>query len=260
MKPFFAFWVGGWFTWGYIGAAAITTVGGYLSRPKAAAAANITPTNLQDEQTKSIQGNLASQSGIEALLGRANSFQQDQATSLQEKAMPGYTDLAKSLTNRAQTLADHPYDVPPEVTKNLERLAAERGISAGTRGQFSDFSLLRDFGVNELQYGQSNLSQAQGITGLLATIAPKVNPMSPLSFYTTPGQQAQVTQTNNGEAQAIAQGRNNATTAAGNAGSADLWGSLAKLAGLYATTSGGSKSGGNIGTGSNGGINDGGLT
>lgn len=144
--------------------------------------------------------------------------------------MPGYTDLAKSLTSRAKTLADHPYDVPQEVQDNLSRIAAEKGISAGTRGQFNDFSLLRDLGVNQLQYGQTSINQAQSLTQVLSNIAPKVNPMSPLSFYITPAQQAAITGGNNTARQAVTQGQFNADTAAQNAGNADLWGSLAGYA------------------------------
>lgn len=155
--------------------------------------------------------------------------------------MPGYTKLSESLTNRATQLADHPYDVPKEVQDNLSRIAAERGISAGTRGQFNDFSLLRDLGVNQLQYGQSAINQAQSLSGTLAAIAPKVNPMSPLSFYVTPGQQAEVTGGNNSNAQATAQGQANANQASKNAQNADLWGSLTQIAGLYAGSKTGTK-------------------
>lgn len=239
MKTFFAFWLGGWFTWGAIAGAAIAVGGSLLTKPKAPGAAQYTPIDVQAEQKKAIQGNLDNQSSIEQLLGRGNAFNQQQAISLQEQAMPGYTQLAGALTNRATTLAEHPYDVPQEVQDNLTRLAAERGISAGTRGQFNDFSLLRDLGVNQLQYGQQALGQAQQISGVLAAIAPKVNPMSPLSFYLTP-QQAISSQTNNNtQQQAIAQGGLNTNAAATNAGNADLWGSLSKIAGLYLGGSGG---------------------
>lgn len=220
-------------TWGYIAGAAITVGGAYLSKPKAPKTAAPTDLNLQDEQSKAVAGNLANASDIENLVARGNAFNSDQALALQEKAMPGYTDLAKSLTSRAKTLADNPYSVPKEVEDNLSRIAAEKGISAGTRGQFNDFSLLRDLGVNQLQYGQSAINQAQSLTGLLATIAPKVNPMSPLSFYVTPSQQATTTLGNNNQQQAVQQGANNAQQAATNAGNADLWGSLTKIAGLY---------------------------
>lgn len=221
-------------TWAAIAGAAVSVVGGYLSRPKAAKQVATDPLNLQDQQTAAIGGNLANASSIEGLVSRSNSFNQAQASSLAEQAMPGYTKLASSLTNRATTLADHPYDVPQEVQDNLSRIAAEKGISAGTRGEFNNFSLIKDLGINELQYGQTAISQSQSLTGLLATIAPKVNPTSPLSFYITPAQQAAAAAANNANAQATAQGANNANTAASNAANADLWGSLTKVAGLYA--------------------------
>lgn len=243
-------------SWVAIGSAAVTVVGGILTKPKAPKAAQYAPVDIQNEQTKAVQGNLGNESSIEQLLSRSNAFTQGQASSLQEKAMPGYTHLANSLTSRATTLADHPYDVPPEVTANLERLAAEHGISGGTRGQFNDFSLLRDFGINSLQYGRENINQAQSLTGLLATIAPKVNPMSPVSMYVTPAQAIATTTNNNQTQQAIAQGANNAGTAANNASNANLWSGLTQIAGLYAgsktgggSSGGGGWSGGNVASG-----------
>ncbi len=243
-------------SWVAIGSAAVTVVGGAISsnqaKKKAGAVSPYQNVSLQDEQKAAVAGNLDSQSSIQDLLTRSNTFQQGQANSLAEQAMPGYGALSKSLTSRAQTMADHPYDVPVEVTKNLERLAAERGISAGTRGQFNDFSLLRDFGVNSLQYGQSNIAGAQSITGLLSSIAPKVNPMSPLSFYVTPQQNAATTTENNTNNQAIAQGRINAQNAAANQGNTDLWANLSKLAGAGLAAYGGSKSGSTTSGDSNG--------
>ncbi len=223
------------YTWAYIGSAAVTVVGGAISSNQAKKnAAKVMPydnVNLQQEQQNALQGNLGAQGSIEDLLTRANTFQQGQASSLAEQAMPGYGALSQSLTQRAQTMADHPYDVPVEVTKNLERLAAERGISTGVRGQANDFSLLRDFGVNSLQYGQSNLQGAQSITSLLSSIAPKVNPMSPLAFYVSPEQNAAAATNNNTNNQHIAQSAINAQNAAANQGNTDLWNNLSKLAG-----------------------------
>ncbi len=229
-------------SWVAIGSAAVTVVGGVISSNKAKAAANKAANasgyenvDLQQQQQDAIQGNLGAQSSIESLLGRSNAFQQSQASALAEQAMPGYGALSKSLTSRAQTMADHPYDVPVEVTKNLERLAAERGISAGTRGQFNDFSLLRDFGVNQLQYGQSNIQGAQSITGLLSSIAPKVNPMSPLAFYVSPAQSAANATNNNSNNQSIASDNANNQARIAQQGSTDLWANLSKLAGTGVT-------------------------
>lgn len=233
-------------SWVAIGAAAVTVVGGAINanqaKKGAAKVATYQPVDYTSVQSDAIAGNLSNSSGIEALLSRGNAFNADQALSIQNQTMPGYSALAKSLTSRAQGLADNPYDVPKEVEDNLARLAAERGISAGTRGQFNDFSLLRDFGVNQLQYGRENLNQAQSITGLLATIAPKVNPMSPMSFYVTPAQREATVTNNNAQSQAIAQGAINAQNAATNAGNANMLASLTQIAGMYAGSKSGSTS------------------
>jgi hypothetical protein len=226
-------------SWGLIGGAVITTVGGAIasnqSKKKAGAEAPYTSVDLQQEQRDALEGNIASQGSIEQLLARANQFQQGQALSLTNQAMPGYEALTKTLSARAQTLAENPYAVPKEVEDNLARIAAERGISAGTRGEFNDFSLLRDFGVNSLQYGRENLGQAQSITSLLASIAPRVNPMSPLSFYVTPEQNAGITTQNNQTQQGVRQSSNNANAAASNANNA-TWANL--INGVAGTASG----------------------
>lgn len=209
-----------------------------LLKPKGKAAPLAPPVDLNAEAKKSIAGNLENQDSIEALLGRANTFNQDQNISLMEQAMPGYGALSKSLTETAQRQLDNPYDLPKDVEQNLVRLAGERGISAGTKGELNDFSLIRDFGINSLQYGQQNISSAQGITGLLASIAPKVNPLSPMAFYVTPTQTADVAAGN----RSAQQSKNNADTAASNQNNMDTWAGLVKTAGnIYsaATTGGG---------------------
>lgn len=229
LKRLFLFWLGGWFTWGVVAGAAITTIGGAIASNKAKKSAGkgvpYAEVDFQQEQRDALLGNLSSQDSIEALLTRSNAFQQEQATSLSEQAMPGFNRLTQTLTGRATELAANPYDVPKEVEDNLARIAAERGISSGTRGEFNDFSLLRDFGVNQLQYGRENISQAGQITNLLSSIAPRVNPMSPLSFYVTPQQNAGNTTTNNQTQQDISQSDANARAAAANANNA-TWANL----------------------------------
>lgn len=196
-----------------------------LKSPGAAAA--IDP---QAEQRNAIEGNLANQDSIEQLVHRTNQFNQKEAKGLMEQAMPGYGALSKNLTNLATNLSSNPYDVPADVQQNLERLSAEKGISTGRKGQAGQFSLLRDLGVNQLAYGQTAIGEAQGITGLLASIAPKVNPMSPMSMYLTPDQ-ALNTASGNRDVQ---QGAMNADAAANNARAsidANMWGQLGSLAG-----------------------------
>jgi len=209
------------------GAAIGGVLGGLFGGKKAKAPEMAPPIDLNAEAKKSIAGNLSNESDIEALLSRANSFNQEQNISLMEQAMPGYGKLSGQLTDTAGDLLTNPYELPKDVEQNLVRLAGERGISAGTKGEFNDFSLLRDFGINSLQYGQSRINQAQGITGLLASIAPKVNPLSPMAFYVTPQQTAQVAENNRSAQQAS----NNAQAAAGNYNNANTWDSIVGAAG-----------------------------
>lgn len=218
--------------WGTVIGGVVGGAAGLLSK-KAAKPVPYQNVDLTAEQRKALNANIGAESDIEALLARANAFNQDQSLSLMEKAMPGYSALAKRLTGLAGDLATNPYDLPADVQANISRQAAERGIQVGTRGQNQQFSLLRDLGINSLEYGQQRIGQAAGLTSLLAGLAPKVNPMSPMSFYVTPGMSAQISQSNNGINQEIAQSANNAETAATNANRQSLWDSLAFAAATY---------------------------
>ena len=199
----------------------------------AASAANrVQPVDLQEEQTKAIEGNLANQAKIESLVSSTNTFNQSQATSMMEQAIPGFSALQSKLMATTNDLLTNPYDLPKDVQTNLERLAAERGVSAGTRGTFNEFSLLRDLGVNSLQYGQSRINQAGGLAGIISSIAPKANVMSPLSFYNTPQQYAANQQLTNANNQAVAQGAINANLAATNYQNAGIANAITGLAGV----------------------------
>lgn len=219
--------------------AAGATAYGAMSQASAAkkaaalsAANRVAPVDLQEEQTKAIEGNIANQAKIESLVSSTNAFNQSQATSMMEQAIPGFTALQGKLMATTNDLLTNPYDLPKDVQTNLERLAAERGVSAGTRGTFNEFSLLRDLGVNSLQYGQSRINQAGGLAGIISSIAPKANVMSPLSFYNTPQQYAANQQLTNANNQAVAQGAINASLAATNYQNAGIANAITGLAGV----------------------------
>ena len=199
----------------------------------AASAANrVGPVDLQEEQTKALDGNLANQKKINTLVSSTNAFDQSQATSMMEQAIPGFSALQGKLMATTNDLLTNPYDLPKDVQTNLERLAAERGVSAGTRGTFNEFSLLRDLGVNSLQYGQSRINQAGGLAGIISSIAPTANVMSPLSFYNTPQQYAANQQLTNANNQATTQGAINANLAATNYQNAGIANAITGLAGV----------------------------
>ncbi len=79
--------------------------------------------------------------------------------------------------------------------------------------------------MNELQYGQQNLQTASGLTSLLASIAPKVNPMSPMSMYLTPAQAIGTAESNADRAQGGLNSQQAATAAQG-AVNANMWGQI----------------------------------
>lgn len=213
--------------------AVASLLGGIFGKQKAPKMAD--PVDLGKETDRALDINLAEQDDIEQLLSRANAFTQDEASSLMEKALPGYGALSKQLMGQASKDLSDPYALPQDVEKNIERLAAERGITAGTKGEFNDFSLLRDFGVESLRYGDSRIGRAQSITSMLASLAPRVNPLSPMAFYVTPTQATAVAGANRDAQQA----QNNAETAAKNYNTANLWSSLAKSVGGFAGMMGG---------------------
>lgn len=220
-----------------LGAASLAK--GLLNKKKAPDVVPYKEVNAQDEQSKAIKGNIAAEPDIEQLLTRSNRYQQGQQNDLMEQALPGYGKLSQTLLGQYQKQASNPYDLPDDVTQNLTRLSAERGINRGTSGQTNSYDLLRDFGINSMQYGQSNLTSALGGLSTLTGIAPKVSAASPLSFYLSPQQQIAVTTDNNTKQQQILQGGANAKTGAANANTQNLWDGIMGAAGAFAGVAGG---------------------
>jgi len=189
------------------------------------------PIDWQQEQSKAIQGNLATLPDAQKLASATNTFNQSESNRLLEQALPGWSKLQSSLMATTQNMLKNPYELDSDTSDYLTRVAAERGISAGTRGQFGDFSLLKDFGITSMQYGQQRINQAQSLTSLLASTAPRVNPMSPISMFVTPQNIAQTTQQQNIANQQVAQSAANNQAAASNYQNQGIWNALGTLAG-----------------------------
>lgn len=227
-------------SWIAVGAAVVVGGSTYMAKSKGAKApGQAAPIDVGATSAEAIRANSANSPEIEALLRRANAFTQDQNLSLLNRAIPGYDQIAQNLSRQAQQASANPYALPQEFEDNLARIAAERGINTGVRGQAGDFSLLRDFGVNSLQYGQQQLASSQSILGTLAGLA-KVNPLSPLSMYITPQNALQVASENRSAEQAYL----NAKQAAANQKAAAPWAALASAGGTFAGMYGGGGMGG----------------
>jgi hypothetical protein len=216
-------------SWIAVGAAVVVGGSTYMAKSKGAKApGQAAAVDVGGAASEAIRANNQNTPEIEALLRRANTFTQDQNLSLLNRAIPGYDQIAQNLSRQAQQASANPYALPQEFEDNLSRIAAERGINTGVRGQAGDFSLLRDFGVNSLQYGQQQIASSQSILGTLAGLA-KVNPLSPLSMYVTPQNAIQAASDNRSAQQAYM----NAQQAAANQKAAAPWEGLAAGAGVF---------------------------
>ena len=208
--------------------AAATIVGGLLNKQKAPATAAYTPVNPSQVESQTINADLSNQGSAQQLAGSSNTFNSSQALQMLNTALPGYSGLASSLMGNAQSIAADPYAVPKSVTDQLTQYAAENNIQAGTGASsgFSGSNMLRSLGINALQYGQTNMQTAMSALSTLTGTAPQVSPTSPLSFMLSPSSVLQTQTQNNTMQQNVAQGANNASAAAGNANSSNLWDSI----------------------------------
>lgn len=205
-----------------LAAAAVIAAGTYMAarsqkKPQQAPGVDIGQT-LGD----TISSNIANAPEAEYLARRTNEFNQNQNLALLEKAIPGYGAWAKKQAATADSYASG--KISDETANNLTRLAAERGISTGARGQANDYSLLRDFGVQQQQQQQYSSNIMQTLAGLA-----KVSPMSPLAMYATPSQGLQAATYNQGQDQSYL----NAMNSYNNTQAAAPWNALAAGAGAY---------------------------
>ena len=219
--------------WGAVAGAAITAVGGMVSanQKKTGKAVYQEKLDWQAEQQKAIEGNLATLPQSEKLLAATNTFNQSESNRLMEAALPGWSKLQSSMTSTAQNLMTNPYELDQDTQDYLQKKAAEMGVSSGARGGFEKFNLLKDFGVTSMQYGTQRINQAQSLFSTLASTAPRVNPMSPISMFVTPQQIASTTQQQNISNQQVAQSANNLQTQATMNQNQAIWGSVGSVAG-----------------------------
>ena len=201
------------------------------AKKAAAGAAYQAPIDWQEEQRKALEGNLATLPKSEKLSAATNTFNQSESNRLMEQALPGWSKLQASMTSTAQNLMTNPYELDQDTQNYLQKKAAEMGVSSGARGGFEKFNLLKDFGVTSMQYGTQRINQAQSLFSTLASTAPRVNPMSPISMFVTPQQIASATQQQNISNQQVAQSANNLQTQATMNQNQAIWGSVGSVAG-----------------------------
>lgn len=211
-----------------IGAAVVVGGATYMATRSQKAPSYAGDVNVGATAAESIRTNIANAPEAEMLTRRTNAFNQRENMRLLEQAMPGYGKWAETMSSNA--IAQSQGKISAEQSAALTRFAAERGIKTGVRGVANDYSLLRDFGVNQMQAQQ----QSMGIVGSLMSMA-KVNPMSSSSMYVAPAQALAVASEN----RSAQQGFMNSMNAYENQQRAAGWNALAAGAGAYMGMSGG---------------------
>jgi len=200
--------------WVVVAGAGVSAVGaiagGLMNKQKAPGVAP--PIDIGKEAGKVLGFNEQNLPRMQALAGKVNRDGITEQGRLMEQMIPGIGRLQEHYRQQLQEDLTTK-GLPKEVETNLRRKAAEMGVNRGTKGGINQFSLLRDFGFNMLDWERGRRAQAMQTFQNLSGVSPRINPMSPQSMFIT-NQQAFNTANSNQSAQ---QAGLNAQAAAENA-------------------------------------------
>lgn len=131
-------------------------------------------------------------SKISATTSEASKVATTQALDVLEQTIPGYKNLMLSLSNNAQEDLNNRYTMPADMQDQIKKLAAENGISRGTAGGFNKMSLVKDFGINLIDYSNAVTNRANATLQQMQSLAPTGTVMSPFAFMGSADTQAQL--------------------------------------------------------------------
>jgi hypothetical protein len=220
---------------GVVGAGAALLAPGQKAAPQA----EFKPVDVQAEQAKALAGNLANFGQASTLSSKANSFNQSESTRLLEKALPGIGAIQQRLLGQVNADLNSGNNLPPELQQQIARQAAEKGVTRGTSGNFQQFSALKDFGFNLIDWKNASRARAMNTLSTVYGMAPRVNIMSPMSSMVDPNTSIQVAGQNNQGQQNTTQAGYNSATAATNYKNSQISGlfqAVGTAAGTYAGT------------------------
>lgn len=112
---------------------------------------------------------------LAAFAEQFNQFSSEQMMAQLERMLPGYAQLLAQGTENIQAMMRG--EVPDDVQDQLERQAAERGVTLGYGGGsgFGQNQFLRNFGLTSLQLTQQGLNSAMNWMNQAASRAPVFN-------------------------------------------------------------------------------------
>jgi len=132
---------------------------------------------------ESINANTQNFGSAARLSKRQNDFASTEAIRMLDRAIPGFSGLQSRLMASINEDLNSQDGLPTSVSDNLSRLAAEKGISRGTSGNFNQFSLVRDFGFNLVDWKNAQRARALNTLSSVYGMAPRVNPMTPMASF-----------------------------------------------------------------------------
>lgn len=210
-------------SWAATATAAGSIIGSALGKQKAPKVAPIKEVDIKKTTQDAMDANIAVFDDSRSLSEKTNTFNQSEANRLAELAMPGFAKLQASLTSRIQQDLNNEGQLDRDQIAQIERLAAERGITTGTSGGMRDLSLIRDFGFSAMDAKNADRMRAlQGIQSLTGMSA-RVSPTSPMYAFVNPNSALEASFRNAENQQQVTQAGYNAQAAASNA-NRSMWG------------------------------------
>lgn len=206
-----------------LAAQAIGSVGqAIFGRKKAPQMAAAPQVNIADAQAEAINANKQNFGSAMALSRQANDAALTEANRALEVAIPGFSALRQTLLSQVDSdLKNQGLD--PEVQAQMQRFAAEKGITRGTRGGFNQFSLVKDFGFNLTDWNNAKRARALNTLSTVFNMAPRINPTSPMAMFVDTNTALNVKSANANAAYNVQQAGLNAQADASNY-NRSLWG------------------------------------
>jgi hypothetical protein len=219
--------------WGAVVGGVIGGVAGALTggqkKPKVATP---TPISISDASKEAANANLQNFALNAKLSKRQNDFAQSEAARILEKAIPGFARTQSLIMSKINQDLGSDTELPADVKTQLQQFAAEKGIARGTSGGFNDFSLVKDFGFNLIDWKNAQRARALNSLSTVFGMAPRVNPMTPMAMFVDPNTALGAQARNNDAAYNATQAGYNAEAAAGNYNRAMWANTVSSLAGL----------------------------
>ena len=196
----------------------IGALGGVLGSGGASApqGAQYTPVDPAAVAKQTVSGNLQNFGSAAQLAAQTNQFNQQQAQSLLEQAMPGFKATQSKLMSQINDDLANQDKLPQDVQDQIARYAAEKGVTRGTAGNFNGFNLVKDFGFNLIDWKNASRARALNTLSTVYGMTPRVNPMSPMAMMVDPNTAISVQSQNNQMAYGSQQAMYNAQAAASN--------------------------------------------